>query len=650
MSAFDSAEIAAIRKLVTTNSMPTKPKNSTSLTFEPSADSNKNDSKEQTVSGNTEGPVDLSAQIRLLGVLGVTKTKVAPGLWMHDGQLKESTTAAIQQWHDKIRKAAFTPETAAEVIQSMASIVSVECDSSQEMDASGGPPATLDDAVIGLGAVWCLDACQRFLSAEEMEAHVESLWTIAARAEATNSTASAEALLTKSIGIEVAATLCLVMERPDEATDRYLAEELESIVEGQLDGDGWPAARLLDDFGMLAASWCRCYLMLKKQGIEFDFEVVMQIEWLVRQLLRMRRPNKSLCFAAADNVMPGAKSFWKMVLSVSQDADDARLSRTGNSNKLASKKRSKAGSKRVEKITPKQAAAIADPFNISEWGGAALLRSTWAPTSPKLAVDFSNSAGAAELHPKCRIDLGRREQLLLGDAMPVIHFDEQLATPEVGFEVVCDRSDQDLDYLELQVDVGNGGSLSRQFVLSRGDEFLLVIDTVLPPQRQTTTGIDYECQFPLAAGIEGLHEQETREVYLQTNEFPRTIESLMLPLVLPEWNAEKFNGSLTVQRDKILLTRQTQGVGMCVPVVFDLNAKRSRKKRTWRQLNVAQNRKTVPAEHGVAFRFQLNKSQWFFYRAVATMGNRTFMGENTNAEFVLNKFESGAVSELIEVK
>lgn len=630
--------------------MPTKPKNKIKSTFEPSADANKKDSKERTVSGNTDGELNWGAEVGLLDVLGVTKSKIAPGLWMHDGQLKESTTAAIQQWHNKVRTSAFTPETAVEVIQSVASIGSVKCDSSQEKDDLGTTPVSLDDAVIGLGAVWCLDACLKVLSVEEMEAHVEGLWIIAARAEATNSTVSAEALLTKSIGIEIAATLCLVLERPDEATDRYLAEELESVVEGQLDGDGWPAARLLDDFGMLASSWCRCYLMLKRLGSEFDFEVVMQIEWLVRQLLRMRRPNKSLCFASVDNAMPGAKSFWKMVLFVSQDDDDARLSRTGNRNKFTSKKRSRTGAKRVKKITPQQAAAIADPFNVSEWGGAALLRSTWAPTSPKLAVDFSNSAGATELHPKCRIDLGRREQLLLGDAMPVIHFDEQLATPEVGFEVVCDRSDQDLDYLELQVDVGNGGSLSRQFVLSRGDEFLLVIDTVLPPQRQTTTGIDYQCQFPLAAGIEGLHEQETREVYLQTNEFPRTIESLMLPLALPEWNAEKFNGSLTVLQGKILLTRQTQGVGMCVPVVFDLNAKRSRKKRTWRQLNVAQNRKTVPAEHGVAFRFQLNKSQWFFYRAVATMGNRTFMGENTNAEFVLNKFESGSISELIEVK
>ena len=151
-----------------------------------------------------------------------------------------------------------------------------------------------------------------------------------------------------------------------------------------------------------------------------------------------------------------------------------------------------------------------------------------------------------------------------------------------------------------------------------------------------------------------LPESETREVYLQTtgsSNQPQKIMALALPLALPEWKAEKSSGQLIAEADALVLEQRIDGNALYAPLLFDLSPKRSLKKRTWRKLTVAQDRQIVADDQAMAFRFQLNKRQWFFYRALASLGNRTFMGENVNSEFAFNRLhKSGKVSSLFEVE
>ena len=127
--------------------------------------------------------------------------------------------------------------------------------------------------------------------------------------------------------------------------------------------------------------------------------------------------------------------------------------------------------------------------------------------------------------------------------------------------------------------------------------------------------------------------------------------ALALPLALPEWKAEKFPGQLIAEADALVLEQRFVGDALYAPLLFDLNPGRSLKKRTWRKLTVAQDRQIVSDDQAMAFRFQLSKRQWFFYRALSTMGNRTFMGENVNTEFAFNRLhKSGKVSSLFEVE
>lgn len=468
----------------------------------------------------------------------------------------------------------------------------------------------------------------------------------------------------KSIGLEIGLVLAYAQNDPKLVLQTGLLEEFEAIVETNLDSDGWPDARLLSQIGALAGCWSRIFAMFNTLALELDGGVQIQLEWLVRQCLRLMQADGGLCFAAVvqnaaenGNSTSYDQAFWQSVASMSADPDDAVIfqmliaegtTKKKKSNKDDSKKR------KSSKLTPLMANELVEPYNVSEWASSFLLRGTWSPKSPRVAVDFSyrdSQAAGDRVAEQCFAQISRSVSLIHGQTLPEIVVDDQTVRLTGSFEVVCERHDEDVDYMEIQAELSNGGKLNRQWLLARSEEFLLVADHVLPAP---ASKIEYRCRWPLAAGITTLPESETREVYLQTasqGNQPQKIKALLLPLALPEWKAERFPGQLVAETDAVVLQQQVVGDALYAPLLFDLNPSRSLKKRTWRKLTVAQDREIVADDQAMAFRFQLNKRQWFFYRALASMGNRTFMGENVNAEFSFNRLhKSGKVSSLFEVE
>jgi len=227
--------------------------------------------------------------------------------------------------------------------------------------------------------------------------------------------------------------------------------------------------------------------------------------------------------------------------------------------------------------------------------------------------------------------------------MPEISINSATAVADRDFEVVCEQSDKDVEYVELETDLGEGGVFNRQILLSRDEEFLLIADVVVPSERSR---IDYRCRYRLAPGVVGMQETENREVYLRTS----GIQSLVLPLALPEWKVARCDDRLEFDETSLSLVQSTEGRGLYAPLFFDLNPKRSRRKRTWRQLTVGENLKAVPSDVACAYRVQLDEQQWCFYRAINGQANRTFLGENVIDEFVFNRFKKdGTVKALLRV-
>ena len=461
-------------------------------------------------------------------------------------------------------------------------------------------------------------------------------------------------LQTKSIGLEIGLVLVCFQSDSRTVLQTGWLEEFESIIDSNLDSDGWPDSRLLPQIGALAGCWARISTMFKSLELDLDGGIQIQLEWLARQCLRLMQADGSLCFGAGKHDSFD-DAFWRCVASLSADPDDAvifqmLMSRRDEQNGKTGRGDSKKS--RKSRLTPLMANELVAPYNVSEWAASFLLRGTWSPKSPKVSVDFSyrneHVAGDGQLSEQCFTQISRAVSLIHGQTLPEMIVDDQAVQLSGSFEVVCERHDDDVDYIEIQAELSNGGRLNRQWLLTRTEQFLLVADTVLPA---TSSKIEYRCRWPLATGVTTLEESETREVYLQTLGDKPTIEALVLPLSLPEWKAEKFPGKLVAEADAVTLEQQVVGAALYAPLVFDLNPRRSIKKRTWRKLTVGQDRQILADDQAMAFRFQLSKRQWFFYRALASMGNRTFLGENVNSEFAFNRLhKSGKVSSLFEVE
>ncbi len=375
---------------------------------------------------------------------------------------------------------------------------------------------------------------------------------------------------------------------------RSAVRKMASSVTEMLDNDGWPDADSLLVFGPLVASWARALAIMKRFKLKFPSDAAIQIEWSVRQLLRLLRRDRSLMFAGLD-AETCTDACLQLVVQMSTDADDRTLVR--RILKGTSKKKPK-------RILPRES-------SISEWSESGILQSGWWPGAPKVVFEYAGRS--------FRLEIGAAKTLICGEVMPHVVFNGRPANPLGGFEVVCNEHDEDLDYVEFQMELSDNLTLNRQLVLSRDEEFLLVADCVLPSQPGR---IELRCDWPLAAGITGMPETETREVYLRT----KKIQSLVLPLALPEWKIERGEGRLEFMGDLLRLSHSTDGAGLYCPLFLDLNPRRSKKKRTWRRLTVAENLKHVRPDVAAAFRVQLDEQQWFFYRVVSARGNRTFLG------------------------
>ena len=425
------------------------------------------------------------------------------------------------------------------------------------------------------------------------------------------------------VSVELPMTLAFMLPEIEtmEQTGQEAAIRMNNSLSAMLDLDGWPFADHLPVLAPLAASWTRCLKMARKAGFPSDPAVNEQVQLLVPQIFRLMRNDGSLMLSNYQD-SPIEGEFEAQLLSL-----------------MKGKLRDRKFAQVCRQKKPKTADVLAIDLpesSLSEWASSGVYQSQWRRRSPKLAIDYSNQ--------QCRIEVGRDLPLLGGQTMPEIRLGGQLLEPVSDFEAVCDEQNDDLDFLELEIELSRGVQLQRQFILSRNDDFLIVADAILATE---VGGLDYRCKWPLAPGVSGMQETETRELYLTAGK----IQSLVLPLALPEWKVARHNGQLDFDDDGLELRQNSSGRALYAPLVFDLSPKRSKRPRTWRPLTVAEQLKIVPSDVASAFRIQLDKQQWILYRSLAEQGNRTFMGENFNGELFLGSFDTnGQVKPLLQIE
>ncbi len=419
--------------------------------------------------------------------------------------------------------------------------------------------------------------------------------------------------------VEVPLTIMLHWKKMRQPQSIELAmTELECIVEEFFDGDGWPHASCIKQTMPMAATLNRTYCLCVELGFKLKDELRSQIDWLVRQTLRMHRPNHSLAFQTQRDPVVGS-DFRKSLLRMASDTLDKKIAKRISMRRSVAEKL---------KILP-------DPSSLSEWGEVGAMQTHWGPRAAKIAFSFFDG--------NSHLEVIKKHVLICGDCTPSLAINGQPLLPHSGFSVVCWHTDSNADYLELEMGFEQDVVLQRQIMLLRRDEIALVSDSI---SSENDMELQYACKFPLAEGIKCIQESETREVYLAK----KRIQSLVIPLTLPEWKREKSPSHLIIEENNIVLEQTGRSRGMFAGMLLDLNASRSVQPRTWRRLTIAESLRPVAPDEAVAFRIRIGGQQWVIYRCLGEKRNRSFLGVNFADDFYVGSiFTDGAVKELLQI-
>jgi len=401
-------------------------------------------------------------------------------------------------------------------------------------------------------------------------------------------------------------------------------EKLSRGVKELLDGNGLPAARHLAVHRPLLACWTRCgYLARGKQTRCFDKEASLQYDWFVRRALQLTRKDAREVLSGG-KFDKGVEELFDAALVLAGDPDDDAIA----DQVLPGRKESRKKSQR-EVHFPESAVH-------SEWAEMAILRPNWLRGGEHLVIAHSDRKVNTELN--CG-----SVTVWSGEWTSRIVIDGRQLDIVADWEETVWFSDDDVDYVELEAKLSDGWRLERQVLLAREDHFLFVADALLG---EDEADIDYRSVLPLRKDVRFEPAKETREGYLVGS---RRV-GLAMPLALPEWRTAEIDGALEAEGSGIELRQRARASRLYAPLFVDLDRKRMRKQRTWRQLTVAEKLEIQPASVAVGYRVQAGGDQWLFYRSLTRPANRTLLGQNLSNEFFAARFDrNGEADELIGI-
>lgn len=431
---------------------------------------------------------------------------------------------------------------------------------------------------------------------------------------------------------ELALTLAYLF--PEIAPCRKLAREGRRVVSAGLvdllDGQGFPHAEHFSLMRPLLACWTRCVALgdrMEKDSLTAAARL--QYEWLVRQSLRLVRHDGTQVFS---DVTWSDEALFREALRHGGDEGDYRLAA------VVLPRGTGIGGTAIGNAEPADASALPDPALHSPWAAAAVLRPGWSRSGERLTVLYPRQSVQVELSCK-------RDVLLSGLWEWEIRHDGRPVEPSSDWEEVCWFSDDDVDYLELEIELTEGLRIQRQLVMAREDHFLLLADAVLgrKPGR-----LEYRGRLPLRPEISWEAADETREGFLVGHNKRR---ALVLPLALPEWRVDRRVGELERTERGLELCQSSEGCSLYAPLFFDLDPRRIRRPLTWRQLTVAESLEIQPDDVAVGYRVMVGKAQWLIYRSLARRANRTLLGHNLSTEALVGRFtRTGEVEPLVEIE
>ncbi|MFM2095129.1 MAG: hypothetical protein RIS70_2253, partial [Planctomycetota bacterium] len=415
--------------------------------------------------------------------------------------------------------------------------------------------------------------------------------------------------------------LTLALVCPSLVSDTMIQQalsELHASLDETVDASGWKSPEAWADSVALMASWTRCGFLCRAGRTRW-FTGPQLDHWnaALRQLLR---GDSLACGHASDSVANAERltsfdAITAAAVEFAGDAETRKLAKRRTERSAAAV--AKAGKKR------KNSKASLEIAEQNEQAQVAFLRDRWGNAANRLQVYYH--AQQCELHL-----LSASASLLSGRCDQRAFLNGTPATIESGWEHVCWHTDEEGDYLELELRM-RGCRVQRQIVLARNDGFALIADAITSDQ---PVEWNYQLSLPLAPGYRIHPAGETREVTIHQDRD----RARVIPLAAPEWRCDSRPGEVTFEDDRLVVHAQGAGRALYVPVFIDLSAARIRQPLTWRRLTVAESLTPVSADEAVAYRVQIGDRHWLAYRELGVRGNRTFFGKNICSDFFLGRF------------
>ena len=386
-----------------------------------------------------------------------------------------------------------------------------------------------------------------------------------------------------------------------------------------LDSDGALNAEYCRVIPMVLAIWTRCYLICRAQGFEIEDRTQLLWEWFVRYSMRLLRSDGTSMLS--DPAIAYNVDLYRTAAKTSTDSEDREIARLllpgGNP-----------GNKKTRNFL--------EDGTFSEWAGLGVMQEDWSPGSPRLVVAICDQS--------IDIEVCRGESLFRISGLPDVSINGKSLRAVGEWDEVCSHFDDELDYLELEIELEDETKLQRQMCLIHGDETVLIADVV---KARSTQRIDYQTRLILPSGVTPMQETENTEVYLRR----KNIVSLVLPLDVPEWKSSDTEGKLTVVDQGLALVQSVLAKTLYAPLFVALNPRQSIKPRTWRKLTVAESLEIVDDDTARAYRIQIGSRQWVLYKTFGGAGNRTFLGQNHTCDLFIGRLKKdGNAKELLSLE
>jgi hypothetical protein len=234
-----------------------------------------------------------------------------------------------------------------------------------------------------------------------------------------------------------------------------------------------------------------------------------------------------------------------------------------------------------------------------------------------------------------------------GEIQTSISIDSVSCRPDGPWHLLCEYTDDDVHYLEIQQSWTNQVTLQRQFLVDRDERAGMFSDAIVPTNEIPLGLIGHEVRLPIGPSMRCVAEPETREVYLVDDQKRQV---LVVPLSASEWRVGPTPTTLDVQDNQLVWNNRAKG-RMYAPLWLDFLRRRFSRPRTWRKLTVAQDLAIVSDDDAIAFRMQSGSSHWVFYRSLFDDRMRTVLGKHLMADFIAARFDpgDGVFEELVTV-